>query len=50
MTWARLKFQDAFHDKIAQLVFTFPEDATSKRLSFLVRAQEVPPRAQLQHR
>ena len=29
VTWARLKFQDAFHDKIAQLVFTFPEDATT---------------------
>ena len=45
----RLKFQDSFHDKIAQLVFTFPEDATTSTGS-LVRAQEVPPRAQLQHR
>lgn len=29
VAWARLKFQDSFHDKIAQLVFTFPEDATT---------------------
>ncbi|GBG00467.1 ubiquitin-activating enzyme E1, partial [Raphidocelis subcapitata] len=27
--WARLKFQDYFHDRIAQLTFTFPEDATT---------------------
>lgn len=27
VSWARLKFQDYFHDRIAQLIFTFPEDA-----------------------
>ncbi|WIA10070.1 hypothetical protein OEZ85_010280 [Tetradesmus obliquus] len=27
IAWARLKFQDYFHDRIAQLTFTFPEDA-----------------------
>ena len=29
VAWARLKFQDYFHNRIAQLVFTFPEDATT---------------------
>ncbi|KAI8466875.1 MAG: hypothetical protein J3K34DRAFT_432282 [Monoraphidium minutum] len=29
LRWARLKFQDYFHDRIAQLTFTFPEDATT---------------------
>jgi ubiquitin-activating enzyme E1 len=29
IAWARLKFQDYFHNRIAQLVFTFPEDATT---------------------
>uniref|UniRef100_A0A7R9V7B7 E1 ubiquitin-activating enzyme n=1 Tax=Chlamydomonas euryale TaxID=1486919 RepID=A0A7R9V7B7_9CHLO len=27
--WARLRFQDLFHNRIAQLIFTFPEDATT---------------------
>lgn len=27
--WARLKFQDYFHNRVAQLVFTFPEDAVT---------------------
>ncbi|KAI3434380.1 hypothetical protein D9Q98_002458 [Chlorella vulgaris] len=27
ITWARTKFQQQFYDRIAQLVFTFPEDA-----------------------
>jgi ubiquitin-activating enzyme E1 len=27
ISWARRKFQEQFHDRIAQLVFTFPEDA-----------------------
>lgn len=27
LVWARMKFQDYFHDRIAQLVYTFPEDA-----------------------
>ncbi|PSC67218.1 Ubiquitin-activating enzyme E1 2 [Micractinium conductrix] len=27
IAWARRKFQQQFHDRIAQLVFTFPEDA-----------------------
>eukprot|EP00879_Flechtneria_rotunda_P011893 GHRR01012422.1.p1 GENE.GHRR01012422.1~~GHRR01012422.1.p1 ORF type:complete len:887 (+),score=280.88 GHRR01012422.1:1076-3736(+) len=27
IAWARLKFQDYFHDRIAQLTYTFPEDA-----------------------
>lgn len=27
VAWARLKFQDYFHDRIAQLTYTFPEDA-----------------------
>jgi ubiquitin-activating enzyme E1 len=35
IAWARLKFQDYFHDRIAQLTFTFPEDAvTSTGLPF----------------
>lgn len=29
VAWARKRFQDAFHDKIAQLTFTFPHDATT---------------------
>lgn len=29
VTWARLKFGDYFHDRVAQLVYTFPEDATT---------------------
>lgn len=27
VAWARLKFQELFHDRVAQLTFTFPEDA-----------------------
>uniref|UniRef100_A0A1D1ZMI8 E1 ubiquitin-activating enzyme n=1 Tax=Auxenochlorella protothecoides TaxID=3075 RepID=A0A1D1ZMI8_AUXPR len=27
IAWARRKFQQQFHDRIAQLIFTFPEDA-----------------------
>lgn len=27
LTWARKKFQEYFHDRIAQLIYTFPEDA-----------------------
>ena len=27
ITWARLKFQQQFHDRIKQLTYTFPEDA-----------------------
>jgi ubiquitin-activating enzyme E1 len=29
VAWARLKFQDYFHDRVAQLTFTFPEDAST---------------------
>ena len=29
VAWARLKFQDLFHDRVAQLVHTFPEDAVT---------------------
>ncbi|KAL6757412.1 ubiquitin-activating enzyme E1 [Haematococcus lacustris] len=29
ITWARTRFQDYFHNKIAQLTYTFPEDATT---------------------
>jgi hypothetical protein len=29
IAWARTKFQDFFHDRIAQLVYTFPEDAAT---------------------
>ena len=29
VAWARVRFQEAFHDKIAQLTFTFPEDAVT---------------------
>jgi ubiquitin-activating enzyme E1 len=29
IAWARRRFQDSFHDKIAQLTFTFPEDAAT---------------------
>ncbi|GLI63113.1 hypothetical protein VaNZ11_006018 [Volvox africanus] len=29
ITWARLRFQDYFHNRIAQLTYTFPEDATT---------------------
>lgn len=29
LQWARLKFQDYFHDRVAQLVYTFPEDAVT---------------------
>ena len=29
VAWARRRFQEAFHDKIAQLTFTFPEDAVT---------------------
>eukprot|EP00197_Chlamydomonas_leiostraca_P014632 CAMPEP_0202866272 /NCGR_PEP_ID=MMETSP1391-20130828/7292_1 /ASSEMBLY_ACC=CAM_ASM_000867 /TAXON_ID=1034604 /ORGANISM="Chlamydomonas leiostraca, Strain SAG 11-49" /LENGTH=1026 /DNA_ID=CAMNT_0049546205 /DNA_START=133 /DNA_END=3213 /DNA_ORIENTATION=+ len=29
IAWARHKFQDYFHSRIAQLVYTFPEDATT---------------------
>lgn len=29
ITWARLRFQDYFYNRIAQLTFTFPEDATT---------------------
>lgn len=29
VAWARTKFQDFFHDRIAQLVYTFPEDAVT---------------------
>ena len=27
--WARLRFQEVFHDKIAQLVYTFPQDCVT---------------------
>ena len=27
--WARLRFQDYHHNRIAQLTFTFPEDAST---------------------
>jgi len=27
LRWARLRFQESFHNKVAQLTFTFPEDA-----------------------
>ncbi|GLC36229.1 E1 ubiquitin-activating protein [Pleodorina starrii] len=27
--WARMRFQDYFHNRIAQLTYTFPEDATT---------------------
>jgi ubiquitin-activating enzyme E1 len=33
VAWARLRFQDSFHDKIAQLTYTFPEDATTSTAS-----------------
>ena len=29
IAWARTRFQEAFYDKIAQLTFTFPEDAVT---------------------
>ncbi|EFJ51834.1 hypothetical protein VOLCADRAFT_79505 [Volvox carteri f. nagariensis] len=29
IAWARLRFQDYFHNRIAQLTYTFPEDATT---------------------
>ncbi|KAI9153966.1 hypothetical protein LWI28_019105 [Acer negundo] len=29
ITWARLKFEDYFADRVKQLTFTFPEDATT---------------------
>ncbi|KAK9812866.1 hypothetical protein WJX72_004885 [[Myrmecia] bisecta] len=29
IAWGRAKFQHHFHDRIAQLVYTFPEDATT---------------------
>ncbi|KAG1679642.1 hypothetical protein FOA52_006159 [Chlamydomonas sp. UWO 241] len=29
IAWARLRFQDYFHNRIAQLVYTFPEDAST---------------------
>lgn len=29
IAWARHKFQDYFHNKIAQLIFTFPENAST---------------------
>ncbi|KAG2486273.1 hypothetical protein HYH03_015097 [Edaphochlamys debaryana] len=29
ITWARMRFQDYFHNRIAQLTYTFPEDATT---------------------
>ena len=29
INWARLRFQEYFHDRVAQLTFTFPEDAVT---------------------
>ena len=29
LAWARVRFQEVFHDKIAQLTYTFPEDAVT---------------------
>lgn len=29
IAWARMRFQDYFHNRIAQLTYTFPEDATT---------------------
>jgi len=29
VAWARRRFQDYFHDRVAQLTFTFPEDSTT---------------------
>jgi ubiquitin-activating enzyme E1 len=29
VAWARLRFQDYFHDRVAQLIHTFPEDAAT---------------------
>lgn len=29
VAWARRRFQDYFHDRVAQLTFTFPEDAVT---------------------
>jgi ubiquitin-activating enzyme E1 len=29
VAWARLRFQDFFHDRVAQLIHTFPEDAAT---------------------
>jgi ubiquitin-activating enzyme E1 len=29
VAWARLHFQEYFHNRVAQLTFTFPEDATT---------------------
>ncbi|GFR51131.1 hypothetical protein Agub_g13484 [Astrephomene gubernaculifera] len=29
ISWARTRFQDYFHNRIAQLTYTFPEDATT---------------------
>ena len=29
VAWARVRFQEVFHDKIAQLTYTFPEDAVT---------------------
>ena len=42
INWARLRFQDYFHDRVVQLTFTFPEDAvTSTGNAFLVRAETI---------
>jgi len=45
VAWARLRFQDSFHDKIAQLTFTFPEDAMTSTGSPFWSAPKRFPRA-----
>ena len=45
IVWARRKFQQQFHDRIAQLTFTFPEDAKTSRGSLFWSAPKRFPRA-----
>eukprot|EP00976_Prorocentrum_cordatum_P073580 1181167-Prorocentrum_minimum.AAC.3 len=32
VAWARLHFQDYFHNRVAQLIFTFPEDTVTSQV------------------
>ena len=45
VAWARLQFQEQFHDKIKQLTFTFPEDAVTSSGSPFWSAPKRFPRA-----
>ncbi|KAH7624317.1 hypothetical protein Ndes2526B_g00502 [Nannochloris sp. 'desiccata'] len=45
IAWARRKFQQQFHDRVAQLTFTFPEDARTSNGAFFWSAPKRFPRA-----